>query len=149
MALTKARLLKHDFPVHGNSVTQTIITESSKLIRKNKVMQCNNLGPNGVSVSELNYFFKHFERCCARPMGSLADANIPGKWEKEFGPKPEMAKKWPLNGKLAKIPFWGCILPFRRPFLGHFGLGAVFHFLSHFPGFWRRAGVPFGKELGP
>ena len=40
-------------------------------------------------------------------------------------------EKWPKNGQ---YPILGPIFPFRRPFFGHFGLGAILHFLSHFLG---------------
>ena len=46
---------------------------------------------------------------------------------KENGPGP----KWPKNGrrngeKNGQNPILGSIFPFRRPFFGHFGLGAIF-----------------------
>ena len=59
----------------------------------------------------------------------------------ENGLRPEMTEQWPPKCKkmATKIPSWG---PFRWPFFGPFGPGAIFHFLP-FSGFLCRAGFPF------
>ena len=44
--------------------------------------------------------------------------------------------------KCPKIPFWRPFFPSRRPFFGHFGRGAVFHFLSHFPRIFASGRFP-------
>ena len=61
-----------------------------------------------------------------------------GKWpQARNGRKMAFGKNGPQNGSLAHFL---AIFPFRRPFFGHFGLGAIFHFLSIFSGFLCRAG---------
>ena len=78
-------------------------------------------------------------------MGILADAKTPGKWERKWkmAPGPRWPKKWP--DEMEKwTPEWdsGHLFPFRRPLFGHFGPGAIFHFVSHFPKIFASARIP-------
>ena len=59
--------------------------------------------------------------------GKPARRKNPGKMGKrmENGPKAKMAKKWPNNGKKVHLSNLAAIC-------GNFGLGAIFHLLSHF-----------------
>ena len=80
--------------------------------------------------------------------GKPARHKNPGKMGKklENGPRPEMAKKWPPKRKNGpqngQNPILGSIFPFRRPFFGHFGPGAIFQFLSHFAGIFVTGRFP-------
>ena len=56
-----------------------------------------------------------------------------GKWP-QAGNGQKMAAENGKNGPQNGIV--GVFLPFWRPVFGHFGPGAIFHFLSHFPGIW-------------
>ena len=56
-----------------------------------------------------------------------------------------MATKWPPKWKNGPQKWFWSIFPFQRPFFGDFQPGAIFHSLSHLPGFLRRAGFPFCK----
>ena len=67
--------------------------------------------------------------------GKPARCKNPGKMGKkmENGSRAEMAKKRPPKWKNGQKVHLESIFPFRRPFFGHFGPGAIFH--------W--AGFPF------
>ena len=68
-------------------------------------------------------------------IGKRARSKNPGKMGKkmENGPKPKMAEG--KNGQnQTKIPFSGPFFHFNCLSFGHLGLGAIFHFLSHFSG---------------
>ena len=77
-------------------------------------------------------------------MGNRPDAKILGKWERKWKMAP--GPKWPKNGRRnGKMdPKMGClaIFPFRWQFFGHFGPGAIFHFLSHFSGIFASGRFP-------
>ena len=80
--------------------------------------------------------------------GKPARRKNPGKMGKkmENGSRTEMAEKWPpkwTNGHENGI--LGSIFPFRWPFFGHFGPGAIFHFLSHFPGTFASGRFPIPR----
>ena len=77
-------------------------------------------------------------------MGNRPDAKIPEKWERKWkmAPGPKWPKNGRRNGKMDPEMGFLAIFPFRRPFFGHLGPGAIFHFLAHLSGIFASGRFP-------